>query len=77
MRHYKRAETVDGVKWILRAEERWGLGEARAQEMYRYLAIANYEDRFVVPRDVIVKPRVTHSRRKTVVALPRRWLPRA
>jgi len=26
-----------------------GLSEAQAQEMYRYLAIANYEDRFVVP----------------------------
>lgn len=23
--------------------------EAQAQEMYRYLAIANYEDRFVIP----------------------------
>ena len=48
MRHYKRAETVDGVVDIS-ALEQVGLSEAQAQEMYRYLAIANYEDRFVVP----------------------------
>ena len=48
MRHYKRAETVDG-KVDTRALEEVGLTEAQAQEMYRYLAIANYEDRFVVP----------------------------
>lgn len=48
MRHYKRAETVDGVADIS-ALEQVGLSEAQAQEMYRYLAIANYEDRFVVP----------------------------
>ncbi len=44
MRHYKRAETVDG-KVDTRALEEVGLTEAQAQEMYRYLAIANYEDR--------------------------------
>ena len=48
MRHYKRAETVDGVV-DTSALEQVGLSEAQAQEMYRYLAIANYEDRFVVP----------------------------
>jgi len=48
MRHYKRAETVDGVHDV-RALEQVGLTEAQAQEMYRYLAIANYEDRFVIP----------------------------
>jgi len=48
MRHYKRAETVDNVNDI-RALEEVGLSEAQAQEMYRYLAIANYEDRFVIP----------------------------
>jgi nitrate reductase beta subunit len=48
MRHYKRAESVDGEHDI-RALEQVGLTEAQAQEMYRYLAIANYEDRFVVP----------------------------
>ena len=48
MRHFKRAETVDGVV-DTRALEEVGLSEAQAQEMYRYLAIANYEDRFVVP----------------------------
>jgi len=48
MRHYKRAETVEGVHDISALEE-VGLTEAQAQEMYRYLAIANYEDRFVIP----------------------------
>ncbi|CAK9885796.1 MAG: Respiratory nitrate reductase 1 beta chain [Candidatus Erwinia impunctatus] len=48
MRHYKRAETVDG-KVDTTALQEAGLSEAQAQEMYRYLAIANYEDRFVVP----------------------------
>jgi nitrate reductase beta subunit len=48
MRHYKRAETVDGVN-DTRALEQVDLTKAQAQEMYRYLAIANYEDRFVIP----------------------------
>nr|MBA2814346.1 nitrate reductase subunit beta [Candidatus Pantoea persica] len=26
-----------------------GLSEAQVEDMYRYLAIANYEDRFVIP----------------------------
>ena len=48
MRHYKRAQTVEG-KTDTRALEETGLTVAQAEEMYRYLAIANYEDRFVVP----------------------------
>lgn len=48
MRHYKRAETVDGIIDTSALEET-GLTEAQAKEMYRYLAIANYEDRFVIP----------------------------
>ncbi|WP_082804188.1 nitrate reductase subunit beta [Erwinia sp. ErVv1] len=48
MRHYKRAETVEGTL-DTRALEQVGLTRAQAEEMYRYLAIANYEDRFVVP----------------------------
>ena len=48
MRLYKRAETVEG-KEDLRALEECGLTKAQADEMYRYLAIANYEDRFVIP----------------------------
>ena len=48
MRHFKRAETVDG-KVDTSALEQVGLTVQQAQEMYRYLAIANYEDRFVVP----------------------------
>ncbi|ENF8747145.1 nitrate reductase subunit beta [Vibrio fluvialis] len=48
MRHYKRAETVDGQTDIS-ALEQVGLTAQQAEEMYRYLAIANYEDRFVIP----------------------------
>ena len=48
MRVYMRASEVEqqpdtGVL------ERAGLSEAQVQEMYRYLAIANYEDRYVIP----------------------------
>ncbi len=67
MRHYKRVLTVDQksipVRW-----KRSVWTEAQAGKMYRYLAIANYEDRFVVPsshRDGW-KP----SRRKMAAALP-------
>ncbi|WP_312239883.1 nitrate reductase subunit beta [Pantoea sp.] len=48
MRHYKRAQSVEGVS-DTRALEEAGLSVAQAEEMYRYLAIANYEDRFVIP----------------------------
>ena len=48
MRAYKRAENVDGVE-DLSALEQVGLSKHQADEMYRYLAIANYEDRFVIP----------------------------
>jgi nitrate reductase beta subunit len=48
MRAYKRAETVHG-EVDLQVLEDVGLSEAQAKEMYRYLAIANYEDRFVIP----------------------------
>ncbi|MDG9922963.1 MULTISPECIES: nitrate reductase subunit beta [unclassified Pseudomonas] len=48
MRAYKRAEQVDGVQdlEVLRSV---GLSVAQCEDMYRYLAIANYEDRFVIP----------------------------
>ncbi|WP_308873149.1 nitrate reductase subunit beta [Thiothrix subterranea] len=48
MRQYKRAETVEGIHDTC-ALEQVGLSEAQAKEMYRYLAIANYEDRYVIP----------------------------
>jgi len=44
----KRAETVHG-EVNLEVLEDVGLSEAQAKEMYRYLAIANYEDRYVIP----------------------------
>ncbi len=48
MRAYMRAKTVDGVINESIAE-RVGLSGADIEEMYRYMAIANYEDRFVIP----------------------------
>ncbi|WP_321934330.1 nitrate reductase subunit beta [Paraburkholderia sp. J8-2] len=48
MRAYKRTQTVDGVNdnAVL---ERTGLTPVQVEDMYRTMAIANYEDRFVVP----------------------------
>jgi len=48
MRAYKRSENVD-KELDLDVLEEVGLTQLQADEMYRYLAIANYEDRFVVP----------------------------
>ncbi|MHB1281925.1 MAG: nitrate reductase subunit beta [Acidithiobacillus sp.] len=48
MRAYQRSlhvQRVPNIEVLAGA----GLDEATAQEMYRYLAIANYEDRFVIP----------------------------
>ncbi len=48
MRAYKRAEHVEGIE-DLDVLEDVGLSKNQVEEMYRYLAIANYEDRFVIP----------------------------
>jgi nitrate reductase beta subunit len=48
MRAWRRARNVDGVEDV-EVLTQAGLTLAQAEEMYRYLAIANYEDRFVVP----------------------------
>ena len=48
MRAYMRAKTVDGVK-DTRAIEQVGLSEETVEDMYRYLAIAQYDDRYVIP----------------------------
>ena len=48
MRAYMRSLTVDGVV-NTEVLERVGLTQLQVEEMYRYMAIANYEDRFVVP----------------------------
>lgn len=49
MRHYKCSQTVDSVinTCALLAV---GLSEMQADEMYRYLTIANYEDHFRHPQ---------------------------
>jgi len=48
MRAYMRAKTIDGVV-DHKVAERVGLSVAQVEEMYRYMAIANFEDRFVIP----------------------------
>ena len=48
MRAYMRGKTVDGVIGAEIAEE-VGLTPAQIEEMYHVMAIANYEDRFVIP----------------------------
>jgi nitrate reductase beta subunit len=48
MRSYQRSIHVEG-KPDTRALEQVGLTEQQAQDMYKLLAIANYEDRFVIP----------------------------
>jgi nitrate reductase beta subunit len=48
MRGYMRAKTVEGVMAEEIARE-VGLTPAQIEEMYHVMAIANYEDRFVIP----------------------------
>lgn len=48
MRAYQRSKHVEGEPEVQVLEE-VGLTILQAEDMYRYLAIANYEDRFVVP----------------------------
>jgi len=48
MRAYMRSLTVDGVV-NTEVLKRVGLTRLQVEEMYRYMAIANYEDRFVIP----------------------------
>ncbi|MGH8547411.1 MAG: nitrate reductase subunit beta [Methylococcales bacterium] len=62
MRAYKRSQHVDGEQ-NLRVLEQVGLSQAQVEDMYRYLAIANYEDRFVIP---------TGHREEAVEAFPER-----
>lgn len=48
MRAYKRSQQVDGVE-DLDVLKQVGLTAGQVEDMYRFMAIANYEDRFVVP----------------------------
>ncbi len=48
MRAYKRAQNVENTDDAAVLEE-VGLTSLQVEEMYRYLAIANYEDRYVIP----------------------------
>lgn len=48
MRAYKREQQVEGVE-NHKIPEQVGITAEQVEEMYRYMAIANYEDRFVIP----------------------------
>jgi len=48
MRSYMRSIHVEGVANV-EVLNNAGITEDIAKEMYRYMAIANYEDRFVIP----------------------------
>lgn len=48
MRAYKRSQQVDGVE-DFEVLKQVGLTPNQVEEMYRYMALANYEDRFVIP----------------------------
>ena len=48
MRAYMRGTTVDGEARQQVLDD-VGLSSAQVESMYRYLAIANFEDRFVIP----------------------------
>jgi len=48
MRSYMRAKTIDGVI-ATDVAERVGMTPGQIDEMYHVMAIANYEDRFVIP----------------------------
>ncbi|WP_075187618.1 nitrate reductase subunit beta [Teredinibacter haidensis] len=48
MRAYKRSQQVDGEE-DLAVLQQAGITAEQVEEMYRYMAIANYEDRFVIP----------------------------
>ena len=46
MRAFKRSQQVDGVEDLEVLQQ---LSADQVEQMYRYMAIANYEDRFVIP----------------------------
>lgn len=48
MRAYKRAQQVDGIE-DLEVLKQVGLTVEQVEEMYRYMALADFEDRFVIP----------------------------
>jgi nitrate reductase beta subunit len=48
MRAYQRAKHVDG-QTNLSALKQVGLTQGEVEDMYQVMAIANYEDRFVIP----------------------------
>lgn len=72
MRAYKRAEHVEG-RQDLEVLAKVGLSVEQVEEMYRYLAIANYEDRFVIPsapRRSMPSPSVPAAASASATAVP-------
>jgi nitrate reductase beta subunit len=69
MRSYQRSVHVEGTPTPARWSE-VGMSEDMAKEMYRYLAIANYEDRFVIPTSIrkCASRTTTASRARTASA---------
>ncbi len=49
MRHYKRSQTVEGVTDTRSHWKRWASALSRSKRCIAILAIANHEDRFVIP----------------------------
>jgi nitrate reductase / nitrite oxidoreductase, beta subunit len=48
MRAYMRSKSVDGVE-NFEVLKQVGMSQAMVEDMYHIMAIANYEDRFVIP----------------------------
>ena len=68
-----RAKTVDGVI-IDSIAERVGLSGNDIEEMYRLMAIANYEDRFVIPTAHRETGEDAYPAARFLRLLVRRWL---
>ena len=69
MRAYKRGQNVEGVEDVAVLDD-VGLSTAQAEEMYRYLAIANYEDRFVIPTEAEPSGGIWRQKESTITRGP-------
>src|SRR3546814_13169733 len=68
MRAYMRRKHVDGVLDAA-IVERVGLTQHQVEDMYRYMAIADYEDRFVIPTSPQETATNAHDHRGTCALL--------
>src|SRR3546814_14884246 len=74
MRAYMRRKHVDGVLDAA-IVERVGLTQRQVEEMYRYMAIADYEDRFVIPTSHKEKIGRASCRERVCRQCRSRWTP--